>query len=48
MRLENYNKATWSLDRVMLAACFVYPRMGGREWAKAASINNIYNYSLLG
>jgi len=36
IRLQNYNKVTWKLDHIMLGACSVYPRMGGREWAKGS------------
>jgi hypothetical protein len=33
-RLENYNRATWALERVKLGTCLVYPRMGQRAWAQ--------------
>jgi hypothetical protein len=35
-RLEHYNQATWKSDRVVLAACKVYPRMGERAWASGS------------
>jgi hypothetical protein len=35
-RLQEYNKATWNIERIMLGACFVYPKMGGREWARGS------------
>jgi len=38
-RLGEYDRASWKLDRIMLAQCFVYPKMGERPWAEGTVEN---------